>query len=110
MNKIFLYLIRFYQKYLTVLSFGSCRYYPTCSCYAKIQFEKNNFFKALFLSILRIIRCNPLFAGGFDYPKVKCPTNIQINQNFKQIKIKYWFVPTDDNMCYVVRNKKWEQE
>lgn len=111
MNRIVLALIKFYQKYLTILSYGSCRFHPTCSSYAKTQFENNNFFKAIYFSTLRIVKCNPLCDGGFDYPRINCPTNYKINQNFKQIKIKYWFVPTQDNQCLVVRhNKKWEQE
>ena len=110
MKKLVLSLIKFYQKYLTVLSYGSCRYHPTCSSYAKMQFEHNNFFKALFLSTLRILRCNPLFDGGFDYVKTKCPNNRKLNLKFKKIKVKYWFVPTDDNKCIIIKhNKQWDK-
>lgn len=104
-----LHFISFYQKYLTILSFGSCRYYPTCSSYAKMHFEQSGFFFAIFKSIIRILKCNPLFRGGFDYPIVKCPKHKLINQEFKQIKIKYWFVPVHSDMCYMVHNKKWEK-
>ncbi len=110
MKKIILLLISFYQKYLTILSFGSCRYHPTCSSYAKIQFENNSFIKAFFLSILRILRCNPLFNGGFDYPKVKCFTNNTINLEFKRIKVKYWKVPVENNYCLILQhNKIWDK-
>ena len=111
-NKTILLLIRFYQKYLTILSFGSCRYYPTCSSYAKIQFEHNNFFIALFLSIIRILKCNPLFDGGFDYPKAKCITNDKLKfqkLKFTMIKVKYWKIPVDNNNCLILQhNKKWD--
>jgi putative membrane protein insertion efficiency factor len=112
MNRIILYLIRFYQKYLTILSYGSCRYHPTCSAYAKLQFENNNFFKALWFSTLRILRCNPLFKGGFDHPKVKCFPNNKINLEFKKIKVKYWRIPTEEaNTCFIIRhNTKWDKE
>ena len=110
MKKLVLSLIKFYQKYLTVLSYGSCRYHPTCSSYAKMQFEHNNFFKALFLSTLRILRCNPLFDGGFDYVKTKCPNNRKLNLKFKKIKVEYWFVPTDDDKCLIIKhNKQWDK-
>jgi len=110
MKKIVLFLISFYQKYLTILSFGSCRYHPTCSSYAKMQFEHNNFFKALFFSTIRILKCNPLFDGGFDYVKTKCPTKPKINLKFKKIKVKYWKIPVDNNHCLIIQhNKKWDK-
>jgi len=110
-NKLILYLIKFYQKYLTILSYGSCRYYPTCSSYAKIQFEHNNIFKAILLSTLRILKCNPLFDGGFDYVKVKRPRKKEINLSFTKIKIKvkYWKIPADDDYCYIIKQRLWKK-
>ena len=110
-NKLILYLIKFYQKYLTILTYGSCRYYPTCSSYAKIQFEHNNIFKAILLSTLRILKCNPLFDGGFDYVKIKCPSRKQhfTKLKFTKIKVKYWKVPVENNYCLILQqNKQWE--
>ena len=115
MQKIVLILIKFYQKYLTILSYGSCRYYPTCSSYAKMQFENNNFFQALYFSTLRILKCNPLFDGGFDYVKTKCPLKKQIKLKFKKlkfkrIKVKYWQVPVDSEYCLILQhNQKWDK-
>ena len=114
-NKIILILIKFYQKYLTILSYGSCRYYPTCSSYAKMQFENNNLFKAFYFSTLRILKCNPLFDGGFDYVKVKCPTKKQMNLEFKKlefkrIQVKYWKVPVHNKYCLILQhNQKWDK-
>lgn len=98
------YIIKFYQKYLTILSFGSCRYIPTCSHYAAIQFEHNNFFKALYFSTIRILRCNQLFKGGFDHPTTKCSLN---NKDFKYIKVKYWLIPDKQGNCKIIKN--WER-
>jgi len=112
-NKFILKLIQFYQKYLTILSYGSCRYHPTCSSYAKVQFENNNFFKAFYFSTIRILKCNPLFDGGFDYVKIKCP--IKDKQQFKKlkftkIKVKYWKVPVENNYCLILQhNKTWDR-
>jgi len=109
-NKLVLLLINFYQKYLTILSFGSCRYYPTCSSYAKTQFQHNNFFKAFLFSSYRILKCNPLFDGGFDYVKIKSPTKSKINLEFKKIKVKYWLVPVDEDRCFILKhNTKWDK-
>jgi putative membrane protein insertion efficiency factor len=97
--------VRFYQRYLTVLGFGSCRYYPTCSEYARWQIETNpNLFQAIFSSILRILRCNQLFDGGIDYPKISC-------RHFSSApptgrvpgKIRFWFVPEEEG-CRVIKN------
>ena len=102
-KKVFIYLIKFYQKYLTVISFGSCRYYPTCSSYTLVQFEHNNFFKALFYSSIRICKCNPLFDGGFDYPYAKLkPHKVE----FKRIRVKYWHIPKSKDNYYILQNWK----
>ena len=56
-------LIKFYQKYL---SFGNCRYIPSCSEYMLEAILKHGFFIGLCLGIWRILRCNPWSSGGFD--------------------------------------------
>jgi len=66
LNKIFVFLITFYQKYVSIFFASSCRFYPSCSEYAKMAFLKYNFFKALLLTIYRILRCNPFNKGGYD--------------------------------------------
>jgi len=104
MRQILLYLLKFYQKYLTLLSFGSCRYYPTCSHYAQIQFTHNNLLKAFYYSTKRILSCNQLFRGGIDHPTIKYNLN---NVVFKQIRVKYWFIPTKDNKFIIIKN--WDR-
>lgn len=101
-------LIKFYQKYLSIFSHGSCRYYPTCSNYAIWQLENNSFFKAFYHTITRILKCNQFFKGGIDYPIIKLK-NIN-NIEYKKIKIKYWYIPlkTKDKMYYVVKNREWK--
>ena len=66
MNKLFILLIKFYQKNISKNSKPHCKYVPTCSQYSLECFEKFNIFLALFLTIRRIIRCNPLSKGGYD--------------------------------------------
>lgn len=98
-------LIQFYQRYLSVISFGSCRYIPSCSHYALIQFEHNNFFKAFYYSTKRILRCNQLFEGGFDHPMVKCKVH---KCNFNKIKVKYWLIPDKKGNCKIIKN--WNRD
>ncbi len=62
----FLLLVKFYQYAISPLLGPKCRFTPTCSQYAKEALEKHGFFKGGWLSIKRIIRCNPWGGHGFD--------------------------------------------
>ena len=62
----FILIIKFYQSYISPLIGQNCRYTPTCSQYSIISFKKHGIFFGLYLSIKRIIKCNPLFKGGYD--------------------------------------------
>lgn len=67
MKYIFIWLIRLYQKYLSPLKrYPTCRFTPTCSSYAVEAFMKRGFFAGLFLTVWRILRCNPFCVGGYD--------------------------------------------
>ncbi len=109
MKKIVLYMLSFYQRFLTVIfGYGSCRYYPTCSEYAKWQVENNNIIKAIFFSILRILRCNQLFRGGIEYPTTRRDFKISLMKpiKYENIEIKYWFVLKKDNIFYIIKDFK----
>ena len=106
MKQIIKQIIKFYQKYLSVISYGSCRYYPTCSQYALWQFDNNGIFKAFYFTILRILKCNQLFPGGFDYPVIKKLEKNSIN--YKKIKIIYWYIPLENGKYLVVKNREWK--
>ena len=107
MKQIIKKIIKFYQKYLSLISYGSCRYYPTCSQYALWQFDNNGIFKAFYFTILRILKCNQLFPGGFDYPVIKKLEKNSIN--YKKIKIIYWYIPLENGKYLVVKNREWKK-
>ena len=66
-KKIAVFLIRTYQLTLSPrFSHGACRYTPTCSQYALEAIEIHGIFKGSLLALFRILRCNPLFKGGYD--------------------------------------------
>ena len=67
MKYIFEFLIKFYRKFISPLKRPSCRFYPTCSTYALQAFEKHGAIKGLYLTINRLLRCNPWNIGGVDY-------------------------------------------
>ncbi|MEO1896103.1 MAG: membrane protein insertion efficiency factor YidD [Methylococcales bacterium] len=66
MNKLFIHFIKFYKRYISPLMANSCRFYPTCSEYALEAFEEYGFFKAFYLTIKRLFRCQPFCKGGVD--------------------------------------------
>jgi putative membrane protein insertion efficiency factor len=43
-----------------------CRFYPSCSDYAKQAIEKYGLIKGGMLAAKRIVRCHPLNPGGYD--------------------------------------------
>ena len=73
-NKLIIQLIELYQKTLSLdhgwfkgrYPNGYCRYYPSCSEYAKESFKKRGVFKGMIMTIWRILRCNPFSKGGYD--------------------------------------------
>lgn len=66
MRKLFIALIRFYQKNISPKKISCCRFTPTCSAYAIEAIETHGALKGALLSIYRILRCNPLCKGGYD--------------------------------------------
>lgn len=59
-------IIWFYQKAISPYTRSSCRFTPTCSKYAMQALEKHGAFKGLYLSVWRVLRCNPFGKGGYD--------------------------------------------
>ena len=66
MNTLMIKLINFYKKRISPNTNPHCRYSPSCSTYGLHCFYKFPFLKALILTIFRLLRCNPLFKGGYD--------------------------------------------
>jgi hypothetical protein len=62
----FIGLIRVYQNNLRFAFPSSCRFYPSCSEYSVEALKKFGVFKGVWLSIKRIVRCNPFNPGGYD--------------------------------------------
>lgn len=58
--------IRFYQKCISPLFPPVCRFTPTCSQYAVEALRKHGPIKGLYLTVKRILRCNPWGGSGYD--------------------------------------------
>lgn len=65
-RKSLLFLIHFYQRWLSPLKAPACRFYPSCSSYACQALEKHGVCRGLIMALGRIARCHPLHPGGYD--------------------------------------------
>ena len=80
MKKIFIGLIRGYQRFISPLFPPSCRYYPTCSNYSVHAIQKHGAIKGSIMGISRILRCHPFVKGGYD----PVPEQFSIRRNNKE--------------------------
>jgi len=100
--------LKWYQ-YISKFTPKSCRYYPSCSEYAKWLYELDNPLFATIKTTKRVLSCNQLFPGGIDYPKIakknispmqlKNPifkaSYLTFNKKESKLRIKYWLIPTN---------------
>ena len=67
MKRILLWLIRWYQQCLSPRKISPCcRFYPTCSAYAKEAIELYGAGKGSWLALRRLLRCHPFGKSGYD--------------------------------------------
>lgn len=69
-------LIWLYQRLLSPLFAGSCRFEPSCSQYARQAVILHGALKGGLLTLWRILRCQPLCRGGHDPVPVGFSPNI----------------------------------
>lgn len=77
MRKIFMLMVRAYQKFISPLFPPSCRYYPSCSQYTLEALDKHGVVKGTIMGTGRILRCNPFTKGGVD----KVPDHFTVRRN-----------------------------
>lgn len=70
MNKlfstIFIWLIRFYQAFISPLFGAKCRFTPTCSTYGLEAVRKYGPWKGGRLALKRFFSCHPWGRSGYD--------------------------------------------
>lgn len=59
-------LLKIYRYIISPMLPASCRFYPTCSSYSIEAYRIHGPIKGSFLTLHRILRCNPWGNGGFD--------------------------------------------
>jgi putative membrane protein insertion efficiency factor len=79
--RLFMALIRGYQRFISPLLGPKCRFYPSCSHYGYECLRLHGAFKGSYLTARRILRCHPFHPGGYDppplpagYPGPEAPT------------------------------------
>jgi len=59
-------LIKGYQQVISPLLPQTCKYYPSCSAYAVTALERYGVLRGGWLTVKRVVRCNPWSYGGYD--------------------------------------------
>ena len=68
MKRLFLALIRFYQKHISPGLPARCRYTPTCSQYAYEAIERYGALRGGWLALRRFLRCHPFSKRDYYDP------------------------------------------
>ncbi len=66
MQTVVIALLKGYKRFLSPLLPSACRYYPTCSEYMTEAVAKHGVPRGVWIGLLRLGRCHPFHAGGYD--------------------------------------------
>jgi len=58
--------VRGYQCLVRPLLGDNCRFYPSCSDYAREALERHGALRGSWLAVRRVGRCQPFHPGGYD--------------------------------------------
>ncbi len=61
-------LVHGYQKFLSPIFGGQCRFHPSCSQYFILAVEKYGVISGCLRGVWRILKCQPFHPGGYDPP------------------------------------------
>ena len=84
-------LVYAYQKVLSPQFSADCYYIPSCSSFSQDMVQEFGFFKGVFLTADRLMRCNRIAATGF-HPVSIDPKTHKIHESPSMFKLK-----TDDH-------------
>lgn len=65
-NFILISLIKFYRLVISPHTQRSCRHIPSCSEYGIEALRVHGPFYGLYLTIIRVLKCNPWGTSGYD--------------------------------------------
>src|SRR5271170_2461035 len=73
--------VKVYRLTLSPLIGLNCRHLPTCSQYADEAFERHGFWAGGWMTLARVLRCQPFGTSGLDFVPDRLPPRAR------------WFVP-----------------
>lgn len=59
-------LIHIYRYTLSPIIGNQCRFYPSCSRYSEESLQTHGFFRGVYLTVIRLLKCHPWHPGGED--------------------------------------------
>ena len=68
-------LINLYQRFISPLLGPRCRFYPSCSQYAKDALIQHGLARGGYLAARRCLKCHPFHPGGIDPVPESCAKN-----------------------------------
>lgn len=66
MTRLLRLALRAYQVVVSPWLGPSCRFHPSCSCYADEALERHGLLRGGWLAARRLCRCGPWHPGGYD--------------------------------------------
>lgn len=85
LSQPFILLLKGYKRFVSPIFPPACRYTPTCSEYAVEAFQKHGLFAGFFLTVKRLLSCNPWGGSGYDpVPDKLCkPKNSKYHAHYR---------------------------
>jgi len=66
LKTILISIISVYKTLISPVLPPSCRFYPSCSDYARESIEQHGAPKGSYLAVRRLLKCHPYHEGGYD--------------------------------------------
>ena len=66
MKHLLVAFLKLYKALISPLLGNRCRFYPSCSDYAREAIERYGAWRGVWLAFKRVGRCHPLCEGGID--------------------------------------------
>jgi putative membrane protein insertion efficiency factor len=71
-----------YRRWISPAMPARCRFYPSCSTYALEAVTTHGALRGIYLTIRRLLRCQPFHPGGYDPvppPPASAPEPLSMN-------------------------------
>jgi putative membrane protein insertion efficiency factor len=64
--RLFVKMIRTYQRFWSPMWGSNCRYFPSCSQYSLEAIERFGAVRGFYMTVKRVLKCSPFSRGGID--------------------------------------------